>query len=325
LAESRLTFTNRWLRLAFIVAVVGTAFAGARLLAFGLVYSGLVVWAVKRWRRGKRGLAFALAAASVVGAGFYAFAAFEVWTMRAWRARHLGDVVLLAENGTYEGEGQGKRGPIKVAVTVKGHQLEDVEVIEHGDTISIAGGAIEELRERLIGRTDLDVDAVTGATQTSFGVINAARDATWKGVAAAPTLSWVTKATLWLATVRVHVVTLHALAVLFIVVLLFDYTIQAALVEGTGQALNCMDCQTCVGTCPVKRVEGRLFPMEIVQRARLGDYETVMSLAKYCVGCARCAAKCPAGISAPSVAAAVAYYLRKQKRAEEAEFFEERA
>jgi ferredoxin len=44
---------------------------------------------------------------------------------------------------------------------------------------------------------------------------------------------------------------------------------------------------------------------------------------EYCVGCSKCAAKCPAGISAPSVASAVAHYLRKQKR-EEAAFFEER-
>ena len=86
-----------------------------------------------------------------------------------------------------------------------------------------------------------------------------------------------------------------------------------------------MDCQTCVGTCPVKRAEGRLFPMEMVLRARLGDYDTVMSLSKYCVGCARCAAKCPAGISAPSVASAVAAYLRRQKKKTEAAFFEKRA
>jgi ferredoxin len=176
----------------------------------------------------------------------------------------------------------------------------------------------------MLGRADLDVDAVTGATVVSYGTINATRDAVWKGVVDAPKLSPISKVTLWFTSLRFQRVTIHSLAVLFIVVLLFDYTIQAALVEGTGQSLNCMDCQTCVGACPVKRAEGKLFPMEMVLRARLGDYETVARLMQYCVGCSKCAAKCPAGISAPSVAAAVAQYLRKQKR-EEAEFFEERA
>ncbi len=325
MAKFRLSFTNRWLRLAFVMAVVALAFAGARLFALGVLYVGMAVWAVKRWREHKRGMAYVLAAALVVGAGLYALAAFEVWSMRAWRARHFGGAVLLAEDGVYEGEGLGKRGPVAVEVTVEDHKVADFEVVEHFDTIPVADAAFDELRRRLRGRSDVEVDAVTGATQASYGAINAARDAAWKGVPEAPTISWISRATLWFASLRFQKVTFHSLAVLFIVVLLFDYTIQAALVEGTGQSLSCMDCQTCVGACPVKRVEGKLFPMEMVLRARLGDYETVARLMEYCVGCAKCAAKCPAGISAPSVAAAVAQYLRKQKREEEAEFFEERA
>ncbi|MGD8719718.1 MAG: FMN-binding protein [Candidatus Zixiibacteriota bacterium] len=323
MARFNWSYTNRWLRLTFLLAVVGLVFTGGRLLAFGLLFGGFVVWAVKRWRAGRRGMAFALAGVLVVGTGLFGFASFEVWSMRDWRAKHFNDVVLLAEDGTYEGEGRGKRGPVHVEVTVRDHKVEDFEVVEFNDTIPIALGAAEELRERMLGRTDLDVDAITGATIISYGAINAARDATWKGVAEAPRISTLTKIVLWCTSLNFRTVTVHSLAVLFIVVLLFDYTIQAALVEGTGQSLNCMDCQTCVGACPVKRVEGKLFPMEMVLRARLGDYETVARLMEYCVGCSKCAAKCPAGISAPSVAAAVAHYLRKQKRAE-AEFFEDR-
>lgn len=325
MAERRLTFASRWPRLAVALLVVAAAFAGARLVALGILFVGLSVWAVARWRRGHKDLALGLAAALVAGVGLYAFAAFEVWNLRAWRADHFAEAVPLARDGTYEGEGNGKRGPVKVALTVKDGRVEGLEVREHYETIPIAARALDELSSRLRGRGDLDVDAVTGATQTSFGIINAARDAAWKGVAGAPRLSPVTRAVLWAASIRVQKVTFHSLAVIFIVILLLDYTLQAALVEGTGQTLNCMDCQTCVGTCPVKKAEGRLFPMEMVLRARLGDYETVAALAKYCVGCARCTAKCPAGISAPSVAAAVAHYLRKQKRADEAAFFEERA
>jgi uncharacterized protein with FMN-binding domain/ferredoxin len=307
------------------MAVVGLAFAGARLAALAVLYAGFAVWAFKRWREGRRTMAYVLAAALVVAVGLYGFAAFEVWDMRAWHARHLDDIVLLAEDGTYEGEAEGRRGPLRVQVTVEDHKITDLEILEHLDTIPVARAAFETLRERFRGRSDAEVDAVTGATVTSYGVVNAARAALWKGVAEAPKISWLTRVVLWFTSLRVEKVTLHSLAVLFIVVLLFDYTIQAAVVEGTGQALSCMDCQTCVGACPVKRVEGKLFPMEMVLRARLGDYETVARMMEYCVGCAKCAAKCPAGISAPSVAAAVAQYLRKQKREAEAAFFEERA
>lgn len=324
MARFEFTFANRWYRLAIITAAVAAAFAGARLIALGILFLGLAVWAVRRWRQRKRGLAFALAAALVCATALYGFAAFEVWRVRVWHAAHFGDIIRLAANGRYEGEGRGKRGPIKVELTVGRGQVEDVVVTEHYDTIPIATSAFVELRRRIVGRSDLDVDAVTGATQTSYGEINAARDAAWKAVPGAPKISSLTRAVLWFTSLSFGRATFHSLAVIFIVILLFDYTLQAALVEGTGQSLNCMDCQTCVGTCPVKRAEGRLFPMEMVLRARLGDYATVMSLAKYCVGCARCTAKCPAGISAPSVAAAVALYLRRQKRRAEAEFFEAR-
>ncbi len=317
--------SSRWARLAVIVGVIALAFEGARLIALGILFVGLAWWAWRRWREGKRGLAFALAAAVIVGAGVFGFASFEVWNARAWRAKHFGDQLRLAEDGTYEGEARGRRGPIRVAVTIKNHRVAGVEVLEHYDTLAVAPRAFDELIERLQGREDLNVDAVTGATITSYGVINAARDAAWKAVPVAPAVSRVSDLILKLFALNLGVATFHSLAVLFIAVLLLDYTLQSALVEGTGQTLSCMDCQTCVGTCPVKTAEGYLFPMAMVLRARLGDYETVMKLAKYCVGCARCAAKCPAGISAPSVASAVAHYLRKQKRADQAAFFEERA
>ena len=46
MAKFRLSFTNRWLRLAFVLAVVALAFAGARLFALGLLYVCLAVWAL---------------------------------------------------------------------------------------------------------------------------------------------------------------------------------------------------------------------------------------------------------------------------------------
>ena len=86
-------------------------------------------------------------------------------------------------------------------------------------------------------------------------------------------------------------------------VLFFDLVLQSILVRNTGEALNCMKCQACVGVCPVGRLkDGRPLPMSMVLAARLGDYAEVEELARHCVGCGFCAARCPIGISAPNVA-----------------------
>ncbi len=100
--REQLSLLNRWLRFAVILVVVAAAFAGARVIALGVLFVGFAVWAVRRWRDRKRGLAFALVVALAVGAGLYGFASYEVWKMRAWRATHFSDILRLAADGTYE-------------------------------------------------------------------------------------------------------------------------------------------------------------------------------------------------------------------------------
>jgi Fe-S oxidoreductase len=104
------------------------------------------------------------------------------------------------------------------------------------------------------------------------------------------------------------------MAIVFIVFLLFDYSLQSILKKDTGQSLVCYNCQTCVGACPVKMVEGLPYPMTMVLETRLGNYTRVVELAHYCVGCGRCAGKCPAGISAPRLAAAAVSLVAHEKR-----------
>ena len=245
--------------------------------------------------------------------------------IRWYKQQSLDEMMARIPDGEYEGEAEGKRGPIIVEVEVEDHKIKSVNAIYDQDTVSIGGNAIAEMENRYAGSDrPEEIDAVTGATATAFGMMNAVRDALWNAVPDAPKPSPISDIIHWLLTFELHMITFNTFAILFIIVLFFDYTITSALVEGTGQSLNCMDCQTCVGACPVKMVEGHPFPMAMVLRARLGDYDTVMRLSKYCVGCSKCSAKCPVGISAPSIAGAVAEFLRKQGRYEEAKFFEER-
>lgn len=48
----------------------------------------------------------------------------------------------IFEAGTYEGEGEGFNGPIRVSVTVDKDSIKEIKVIEHSETENIASNAI---------------------------------------------------------------------------------------------------------------------------------------------------------------------------------------
>jgi len=79
--------------------------------------------------------------------------------------------------GTYEGTARGMFSDITVAVTVDENDIIDVAVKSHQDTRRIAGAAVERLPERIVEAQSFAVDTISGATISSYGILNAAKKA----------------------------------------------------------------------------------------------------------------------------------------------------
>ena len=79
--------------------------------------------------------------------------------------------------GSYEGSGRGYRGPITVRVQVSSAEIEDIAIISHTEAAFPGSAALEELLELVLETGSTDVDAVSGATFSSRGFLEAVEDA----------------------------------------------------------------------------------------------------------------------------------------------------
>jgi len=79
--------------------------------------------------------------------------------------------------GIYEGTGAGYRGPIHVRVEVSPAGIEDIVVTGHEEGAYPGGAAIEELLDLVLEYGSTDLDAVSGATFSSMGFLEAVDDA----------------------------------------------------------------------------------------------------------------------------------------------------
>ncbi|MGN0321248.1 MAG: FMN-binding protein [Lachnospira sp.] len=80
------------------------------------------------------------------------------------------------KDGVYEGSAQGYKSTIKVSVTVENGAVTDIRILEENDTPEYFKRA-EGITEDIIGSQSLNVDAVSGATYSSVGIINAVNNA----------------------------------------------------------------------------------------------------------------------------------------------------
>ena len=79
--------------------------------------------------------------------------------------------------GTYEGEGTGFQGPIKVSVTVSDTAIEQIQVLEQSETAGISDPAFEKIPAQILEHQSVAVDTVAGCTNSSRGIIEAVKAA----------------------------------------------------------------------------------------------------------------------------------------------------
>ena len=81
------------------------------------------------------------------------------------------------KDGTYTGSAQGYKSEITVNVTVAQGQIVNVEVVEHDDTPFVAQNAVDQIPAAIVDAQSFEVDAVSGATMTSNGIMKAVQNA----------------------------------------------------------------------------------------------------------------------------------------------------
>ncbi|GHU25165.1 hypothetical protein FACS1894172_03400 [Spirochaetia bacterium] len=84
---------------------------------------------------------------------------------------------LKAGSGTwYEGMGQGLRGHISVSVHYEEGRIADI-IADHAEDEWVGGDAIQELIDQVLDTQSIEVDAISGATESSAGFLAALEEA----------------------------------------------------------------------------------------------------------------------------------------------------
>jgi len=77
----------------------------------------------------------------------------------------------------YEGTAQGYRGPIRVQVRLNEGSITEVVIVDSEEDSLVGGAAMEELIDMVILYNTTDIDAVSGATESSRGFLEAVENA----------------------------------------------------------------------------------------------------------------------------------------------------
>ena len=83
--------------------------------------------------------------------------------------------------GVYEGTSEGYRGPIQVQVLLSPAGIEDIVIISHEEGPYTGALAMEELLDLVLLEGTTDLDAISGASYSSRGFLEAVEDALERG------------------------------------------------------------------------------------------------------------------------------------------------
>jgi len=92
----------------------------------------------------------------------------------------LGKSISDGEHGlsdVFEGTGRGFRGDISVRIYMDGGDITEIVVIDSDEDRFVGGEAIEELIDMVVMYNTTDIDAVSGATESSRGFLQAVENA----------------------------------------------------------------------------------------------------------------------------------------------------
>lgn len=81
------------------------------------------------------------------------------------------------KDGTYEGEGAGNNGPIKVSVTIKDGKISDIKITGHQETPGLGDSAMDSIMSKIIESGNSNVEAISGATKSSDGFLKGVNEA----------------------------------------------------------------------------------------------------------------------------------------------------
>ncbi len=81
---------------------------------------------------------------------------------------------------TVEGTGVGKHGDVTVAVTFDNNKITDIKVVREQENKVLAAKVFTDLKDAVIATNSADLDAISGATFSSKGFLDAVKDAAKK-------------------------------------------------------------------------------------------------------------------------------------------------
>ena len=82
------------------------------------------------------------------------------------------------KDGIYSGEADGFRPGLKVSVEIKDNKITSIEILEHNEVNSrYYQKAFDNIPQAILDSQSTEVDATSGATFTSIGIMNAVNDA----------------------------------------------------------------------------------------------------------------------------------------------------